>query len=114
MLVRKHGILKGFDVWDRAGYDMHGLPTAHKIQEKYKLKDKEDIVKFGVSKFIRECESFSIKNMKVMNEDFSRMGVWMDFDNAYQTINNNFIEGEWWLVKNVTIKRKKRTNNGSC
>ena len=105
-LVLRYKRMKGFDVWDRAGYDMHGLPTAHKIQEKYKLKDKEDIVKFGVSKFIRECESFSINNMKVMNEDFSRIGVWMDFDNAYQTIKNSFIEGEWWLVKKAHEKKR--------
>ncbi|MBL7051159.1 isoleucine--tRNA ligase [Candidatus Woesearchaeota archaeon] len=104
--ILRYKRMKGLDVWDRAGYDMHGLPTAHKIQAKNKLKDKEDIQKFGVAKFIKECKKFSTDNMKVMNKDFARLGVWMDFENAYQTIENSFIEGCWWLVKKAHEKKR--------
>ena len=104
--ILRYKRMKGLDVWDRAGYDMHGLPTAHKIQAKYKLKDKEDIKKFGIAKFIKECKKFSTDNMKVMNEDFARLGVWMDFENAYQTVDNSFIEGCWWLVKKAHEKKR--------
>src|SRR3989344_21504 len=69
--VLRYKRMKGFDVWDRAGYDMHGLPTSHKVMEK----------------------------LKMMSKDFIRLGVWMDFENAYQSIKNSFMEGEWWLVK---------------
>ncbi len=97
--ILRYKRMQGLDVWDRAGYDMHGLPTAHKIQEKHKLIDKKAIEKFGVAKFIDECKEFSVANMKTMNQTFKELGSWMDYDNAYQTISNEFIGGVWWLVK---------------
>lgn len=90
---------KGFKVWDRAGYDMHGLPVEHKVQSKLKLDLKEDIVKFGVDKFIKECRKLAEDNLFKMNDDFIRLGVWMDFENAYKTISNEYIDGVWWLIK---------------
>jgi isoleucyl-tRNA synthetase len=111
--VLRYKRMSGFDVYDRAGYDMHGLPTAHKVEEKFKLKDKDDIIKFGIDKFVDECKKFSVENMNLMTKDFVRLGVWMDFENAYQPIQNSFIEGEWWLVKkaheNNRLYEGKRT-----
>ncbi len=98
-MVLRYKRMQGLNVWDRAGYDMHGLPTELKVQAKFKLKHKDEIPKFGVQKFIEECKKFSIENMNYMNQDFRRLGVWMDFENAYQSIKNEFMEGEWWLVK---------------
>ncbi|MEK6904621.1 MAG: isoleucine--tRNA ligase [Nanoarchaeota archaeon] len=91
--------MSNLDVWDRAGYDMHGLPVEHKVQAKFNLPTKEDIHKFGVSKFIEECRKFAVDNLHFMNKEFKNLGVWLDFDNAYQSITKEFIEGEWWLVK---------------
>ena len=61
--------MNGFNVWDRAGYDMHGLPTAHKTMEKLGLKNKDEIPKFGVGNFINECKKLSTHNMKLMNAE---------------------------------------------
>ena len=97
--ILRYKRMKGLDVWDRAGYDMHGLPTAHKVMEKLGMKNKDEIPKYGVAKFITECKKLCIDNMEMMNKDFARMGIWMDFKNAYQSITNEFMEGEWWLVK---------------
>ncbi|MBT3304387.1 isoleucine--tRNA ligase [Candidatus Woesearchaeota archaeon] len=91
--------LKGFDVWDRAGYDMHGLPTENKVQAKFELKTKEDIVAFGLDKFIKECRNFSETNAKQMDADLLRLGIWMDYEHAYWPIKNEFISGEWLLIK---------------
>ncbi|MBI4448377.1 isoleucine--tRNA ligase [Candidatus Woesearchaeota archaeon] len=91
--------MKGFNVWDRAGYDMHGLPTENKVQASLKLKYKEDIVKYGVGKFIKECINFSVTNAQMMDKDLWRLGVWMDYPKAYYPIRNSFISGEWWLIK---------------
>ncbi|MBR9691428.1 isoleucine--tRNA ligase [Candidatus Woesearchaeota archaeon] len=91
--------MSGFNVWDRAGYDMHGLPTAHAVMKKLKINHKDDIPKYGVDKFIKECIKLSVSNMEIMNKDFQRLGVWMDFENAYQSIDPTFIDGEWWLIK---------------
>jgi len=97
--VLRYKRMQGFDVWDRAGYDMHGLPTENKTMDKLKLKSKDDIPKFGVEKFIKECKKLSIDNMEMMNKDFTRLGIWMDFKNPYKSIENSFMEGEWWLIK---------------
>lgn len=105
-LVTRYKRMKGFDVWDRAGYDMHGLPTEGKVQAKLNLKTKEDILNFGLEKFVKECKDFAVTNLKQMNKDFKRLGVWLDFDNAYQTIDNDYIEGTWWLVKKAHEKKR--------
>ena len=97
--ILRYKRMRGFNVWDRGGYDMHGLPTAHKLQAKHNLKYKSDIEKFGVDKFVKECEAFSIEMMKQMNIDFDRLGVSLDHENPYMPIKSEYIEGEWWLVK---------------
>ncbi|MFT4304352.1 MAG: isoleucine--tRNA ligase [Candidatus Woesearchaeota archaeon] len=97
--VLRYKRMRGFDVWDRAGYDMHGLPTEHATQKKLGLNSTDDIQKYGVDKFIQECITLCKDNMELMNQDFKRLGVWMDFDNAYQSISPDFIDGEWWLIK---------------
>ncbi len=98
-MILRYKRMAGFDVWDRAGYDMHGLPTENATQKKLNLKSKHDIEAFGVKKFIDECKILCVENMKVMNDDFIRLGVWMDFEHAYQSITDEFINGEWWLIK---------------
>ena len=105
-MVTRYKRMKGFDVWDRAGYDMHGLPTEGKVQKKLGMKTKEDILKYGLAKFINDCRNFAQTNLKQMNKDFKRVGVWLDFDNAYETIANEYIEGTWWLVKKAHEKKR--------
>lgn len=98
-MVLRYKRMNGFDVWDRAGYDMHGLPIESKTQKKLGLKYKEDIEKLGVDKFVRSCKELALENLKLMNDDFIRLGVWMDFKNAYRTLDEEYMEGEWWLIK---------------
>ena len=97
--VLRYKQMRGFQVWDRAGYDMHGLPTASKVQKELNLKTKEDIVKYGLDKFAKACMDFSIKHAKMMNEDLFRLGVWLDYDNAYMPIDEEWMESVWWLIK---------------
>ncbi len=102
--VLRYKRMNGFSVLDRAGYDMHGLPTENATEKKLELKSKYDIPGYGVDKFVKACKELSISNLKLMNEDFKRLGVWMDFENAYQTVSNEYIDGEWWLVKKAHEK----------
>src|SRR3989344_965000 len=97
--VLRYKRMQGFDVWDRAGYDMHGMPTELAVEKKLGLKSKEDIPNFGVANFVNECKEFSISNLISMNQDFRRIGVWMDFENPYKSIDITYMEGEWWLIK---------------
>jgi isoleucyl-tRNA synthetase len=109
-IAMRYKRMQGFDVWDRAGYDMHGLPTENKVQAKLNLKYKEDIEKYGIAPFIKECKKFSEDNAKLMDEDMRRLGIWFDYDNAYYPIKNEFIEGEWWLIKQA--HKQKRLYKG--
>ncbi|MBI5392949.1 isoleucine--tRNA ligase [Candidatus Woesearchaeota archaeon] len=97
--VLRYKRAQGFDVWDRAGFDMHGLPTENAVQKNLGLPYKEDIEKFGVENFIKECKKLSVNNMNGMIQDFKKLGIWMDYDNPYMPVNNSYIEGEWWLIK---------------
>lgn len=105
-MILRYKRMQGFNVWDRAGYDMHGLPTENKVQEQLGMKDKEEIEKYGLDRFNQQCEEFSLTHMKIMNEEFKRLGIWMDFDNAYMPITQQFIEGEWWLIKKAHEKNR--------
>ena len=95
---------QGFNVWDRNGYDVHGLPTAHKVMAKHGLKTKEEIEKFGLDKFIKECKDFAYEMAAKMDIDFARIGSTIDFKDPYMACNNDYIEGEWWLVKKAWEK----------
>jgi len=103
--------MAGFDVWDRAGYDMHGLPTENAVQKKFQLANKDEIIKFGLNKFADECMLFSSGNALQMDKDLERLGVWMDFKNAYWPIKNEYIEGIWWLIKKA--EENKRLYKGT-
>ena len=98
--------LKGFNVWDRAGYDMHGLPTENKVQKELNLEDKKAIIDYGLAKFSEKCMDFSMKNAKIMNEDLRRFGIWIDFDNAYLPVTNEFMSSEWLLIKKAFEQKR--------
>lgn len=98
-LILRYKRLRGYNVWDRAGYDMHGMPTEQGTERELGIKSKDEIEKMGVDRFVSACREFSERNLLQMNEDFRRLGVWMDFDDPYMPVKNEYIEGEWWLIK---------------
>ncbi|HJJ89656.1 MAG TPA: isoleucine--tRNA ligase [Methanocorpusculum sp.] len=97
-IIRYHS-MTGKNVVDRAGYDMHGLPIEVKVEEKFGFKNKSDIEKYGVAKFIEECREFAITHRDLMSVQFKNLGVWMDFDNSYQTVDSGYIEAAWHTLK---------------
>ncbi len=105
-MVLRHKRMIGMDVWDRAGYDMHGLPTENKVRQKLKLHFKKDIEEFGLAKYNAECEKFSVEMMNIMNDTFAKLGVWMDFNNAYMPITREFISAEWFLIKRAHEQKR--------
>ncbi len=109
-MVLRYKRSQGLNVWDRMGYDMHGLPTEQKVMKKFSLTNKEDIEKFGVAKFAEECDSFCKEMMQHMNNDFVRMGSTLDFTDPYQPISNEFMASEWLLIK--TAHEKGRLYQG--
>jgi isoleucyl-tRNA synthetase len=98
--------MKGYNVWDRAGYDMHGLPTENRAQKELKLRDKDAIADYGVDKFIKYCLKISSETAELMNKDLLRLGIWLDYKNAYMPISEEFIEGEWWFIKQAWKQKR--------
>jgi isoleucyl-tRNA synthetase len=78
---------------------MHGLPIEVKVEETLGFKNKADIEKYGVAKFIEECRRFALTHKDMMSDEFRELGVWMDFDNPYQTVDKGYIEAAWFTLK---------------
>ena len=91
--------MKGFDAWSQPGYDTHGLPIENKVEKKLGLKFKQDIENLGVEKFNKECKEYATKFLDIMNNQFNDLGVWMDWENPYLTLNDEYIEGAWYTFK---------------
>ena len=103
MIPRYHW-MKGHDVPRKAGWDTHGLPVEIEVEKKLGLDGKEQIEEYGLEPFINECKE-SVWKYKGMWEDFSgTVGFWADMENPYVTYDNNFIESEWWALKEIWNK----------
>jgi len=96
--------MKGYDVWDIPGFDMHGLPIEVQVEQLLKIKTKKDLEKFGIDKFIFECKNYALKNLSIQEKQFKELGVMMDWENAYMTIKNEYIEGVWYFIKRAHEK----------
>ncbi|MDI6721201.1 MAG: isoleucine--tRNA ligase, partial [Candidatus Aenigmarchaeota archaeon] len=91
--------MKGFDVWDQPGYDTHGLPIENKVEKELGIKSKSDIEEIGIERFILACRDFATRFIGIMNKQFADLGVWMDWENPYLTLENSYIEGAWATFK---------------
>jgi len=99
-LIIRYKTMQGYDVFRRAGWDMHGLPIEVKVeQEVLKSKNKREIEEYGIDNFIRECKKFAIQNMHAMTEQIKRLGIWLDWDDPYMTIDKRYMEGVWFGIK---------------
>jgi len=88
--------MQGYDVTDRPGYDMHGLPIETKVEERLDFENKKDIEQFGEENFIEECKAFAEEQLEGLQSDFQDFGVWMDWDDPYKTVNPEYMEAAWW------------------
>ncbi len=100
----RYKVMRGFDVFAKAGYDTHGVPIEHKVQTTLNLKLKEDIERYGVENFIKKCIDSATEHIEDMNKEFLNLGAWMDYENAYITLNPTYIEGLWEAFKKADEK----------
>jgi isoleucyl-tRNA synthetase len=96
--IRYHR-MQGYDVYDRPGYDMHGLPIETKVEERLGFDSKKDIVEYGEENFIEECKEFANEQLDGLQSDFQDFGVWMDWDDPYKTVRPEYMEGAWWAFQ---------------
>ncbi len=96
---------RGYDVYDRAGYDVHGLPIELRAENSLGIKSKKEIeTKIGIEKFIQSCKEYVESYIGRMDADYERFGISLDFSNPYLPYKNNYIETEWELFKKMYDK----------
>ncbi len=104
-MIPRYRTMKGYQVPRKAGWDTHGLPVELEVEKKLGLDGKEQIEEYGLEPFIKHCKE-SVWKYKGMWEDFSStVGFWADMDNPYVTYENDFIESEWWALKQIWDKK---------
>jgi isoleucyl-tRNA synthetase len=96
--------MRGYNVRDQPGYDMHGLPIEVMVEQAMRIKDKKEIEKLGIDKFVNACRNYATEFQKKMTESFKQLGVWMDWDNPYLTISPQYVEAAWWTIKKAHEK----------
>ena len=103
-MIPRYRIMKGYDVPRKAGWDTHGLPVELEVEKLLNINGKEQIEEYGIAPFIDKCKE-SVWKYKGMWEEFSNIvGYWVDMDNPYVTYDNNYIESEWWALKQIWDK----------
>lgn len=103
-MIPRYQTMKGKMVPRKAGWDTHGLPVELEVEKMLGLDGKEQIEEYGLEPFIEHCKE-SVWKYKGMWEDFSgTVGFWADMDNPYVTYHNDFIESEWWALKQIWEK----------
>ena len=104
-MIPRYQTMKGKMVPRKAGWDTHGLPVELEVEKMLGLDGKEQIEEYGVEPFIQHCKE-SVWKYKGMWEDFSAtVGFWADMDDPYVTYDDNFIESEWWALKQIWEKK---------
>ena len=103
-MIPRYRTMKGYKVDRKAGWDTHGLPVELEVEKKLGLDGKEQIEEYGIAPFIAECKE-SVWKYKGMWEDFSgTVGFWADMEHPYVTYENDYIESEWWALKQIHDK----------
>ena len=103
-MIPRYRTMKGYQVPRKAGWDTHGLPVELEVEKKLGLDGKDQIEKYGVEPFIEQCKE-SVWKYEGMWEDFSHtVGFWADMKNPYVTYHNDYIESEWWALKEIWKK----------
>lgn len=100
-LTCRYKTMKGYKVKRKAGWDTHGLPVEIEVEKKLGLKNKQDIEKFGISKFNQICKDSVFEYEKEWREMTERMGYLIDMDDPYITLDNNYIETVWWILDSM-------------
>ena len=100
----KYQTMQGKRVLRKIGLDTHGLPIEVNVEKKLGFKTKADIENFGIENFCKECNKETATNIDEVNKVTDMMGQLIDCDNPYITCSNDYIESEWWLIKNIFDK----------
>ncbi len=103
-VVCRYKAMKGYLVRRKAGWDTHGLPVEIEVEKKLNINGKDEIEKFGVAKFNKECKDSVFHYKKEWDSLTERIGYWVDLEHPYITFTNDYIESVWWILKEIWKK----------
>lgn len=103
-LVCRYKTLQGYRVNRKAGWDTHGLPVEIEVEKALGIKQKSEVLDYGVEKYNQKCRESVFTYLDLWEKMTTRMGYWIDLKSAYITLDNNYIESVWWALKTLFDK----------
>lgn len=103
-LVCRYKTMQGYRVQRKAGWDTHGLPVEIEVEKSLGIKHKSEVLDYGIEKYNEACRKSVFTYLDLWEKMTARMGYWIDFDSAYITLDNNYIESVWWALKTLFDK----------
>ncbi len=100
-LFPRYKTMQGFQSQRKGGWDTHGLPVELEVEKSLNLKSKPDIEAYGIEAFNRKCRESVFRYVKDWERMTDRIAFWVDLEDAYVTYDNDYIESEWWIVKQL-------------
>ena len=97
----RYKTMKGYQVLRKGGWDTHGLPVELGIEQELGLTSKRDIEEYGIEEFNRKCRESVFRYVREWEEMTDRIGFWVDMDDPYVTLENDYIESGWWILKTL-------------
>ena len=103
-IIPRYKVMKGYDVIRKAGWDTHGLPVELEVEKKLGISGKQQIEDYGVEKFIGECKDSVFTYVSMWEKMTDQIGYWVDMEKPYVTYHDDYIESEWWALKQMWDK----------
>lgn len=100
-IIPRFKTMKGYHATRKAGWDTHGLPVELEVEKQLGMDGKQDIEKYGIEPFIQKCKESVWKYKTEWEKMSDRVGYWVDMEHPYVTYDDNYIESEWWSLKNI-------------
>ncbi|HEY5647410.1 MAG TPA: isoleucine--tRNA ligase [Pseudomonadales bacterium] len=100
-VVPRYWTMKGRYVMRRFGWDCHGLPIEHEIDKKLNMSAQQAVAEMGVSGYNAQCRAIVQRYTSEWRQTITRLGRWVDFDNDYKTMDPDFMESVWWVLKQL-------------
>ncbi|CAH9122288.1 unnamed protein product [Cuscuta epithymum] len=103
-IVTRYQSMTGYHVTRRFGWDCHGLPVEHEIDQKLGIKTRHEVIEMGIDKYNEECRGIVTRYVAEWEETVVRTGRWIDFKHGYKTMDLNFMESVWWVFAQLFDK----------
>ncbi len=100
-IIPRYKTMKGFKVERRFGWDCHGLPVEYEMEKELGISGKTEVEAYGVAKFNESCRSIVLRYTGEWRSIVTRLGRWVDFDHDYKTMDPDYMESIWWVVKRL-------------